>query len=164
MEHRYFISDDLDEVEDLQNELLQSGFSNTQVHVLSEDETGLAKHHLLSINSLSKTDVLHSTLLACIPGSAAALAAILIPYNLGAVNEVGWGALIMLAIITFAFFTWEGGLWGIQQINSRFSEFESQINAGNHIMIVDYQNKQTPALNSAAGHHPSILMASRNYP
>lgn len=156
MLRQYFICNDLDELEDAQNELMQAGLKNHQVHVLSDDKCGITEHHLRGINDFSKTDIIRSTLNGTIIGLFLSTASLFIPYIFGLTTSIGWPPFIFIAAAALFFSTWEGGLWGIQEINNCFNRFEHQIHSGKHLMIIDGSNKQTYCINAMAEHHPSF--------
>ncbi|NRB38326.1 MAG: hypothetical protein HRU20_07630 [Pseudomonadales bacterium] len=157
MERQYFISNDLDELEDAQQELLKSGLNDEQVHVLSDDEAGVDEHHMHGVNAFSKTDIIQSTIRGALIGVVFSAMSLLVPYMFGLIGDIGWTPFLFLAIIALGFSTWEGGLWGIQEFNTRFSRFESQIHDGKHLMIIDIDDNQRNAVNVMASHHPKLM-------
>ena len=156
MKRRYFICDDLDELEDAQNELFEAGVQDHQVHVLSDDEKGLHEHHMHGVNAFSKTDIIQSTLRGATIGVCFSALALLIPYMMGLIADIGWTPFFLLAIIALGFSTWEGSLWGIQEFNAQFRKLEAQIHHGQHLMIIDIHEKQQNAVNRMASHHPQL--------
>ena len=156
MKRQYFICDDLDELEVAQNELFDAGVLDHQVHILSDDEKGLHEHHMHGVNAFSKTDIIQSTLRGAIIGIGLSALTLLIPYMLGLITDIGWTPFLLLAILALAFSTWEGSLWGIQEFNSQFKKLEAQIHHGQHLMIVDINDKQQNIINLMAGHHPKL--------
>ena len=66
----YFISDDLDDLDLLEDQLESRGVDNPQIHVLSNDDPGVANHvHLHAVQSLLKNDVIHSAEIGAVAGS-----------------------------------------------------------------------------------------------
>jgi hypothetical protein len=61
MERHYYLSDDLDDLEAVENELEAAGISTPQIHVLSENDSEVENHHLHEVDSFTKSDVVHST-------------------------------------------------------------------------------------------------------
>ena len=61
MKRYYYISDDLNDLESIERELEDKGFSTPQIHVLSENDAEVEKHHLHAIEAVLKQDVVHST-------------------------------------------------------------------------------------------------------
>lgn len=158
MTRYFFVSDDLDELEKLEEELESTELVTPQIHLLTLDEGGAANHrHLHEVTALMKTNVLHSMLY----GAAVGLVASLIV--LGVAHLAGWtqtaaGRLpfVFLAVIVLGFFTWEGGLWGIDTPNQSFRRFEEAIKSGRHLFFVDVL--------PGKGHRKILEKAVRKYP
>ena len=142
MKRFYFISDDLDDLERLEAELEDNGLQEPQIHVLSEDDAELARHRLNEVHSFMKTDVVHSAIRGAVLGLVAAFLALAVANLSGLPEAVGWAPFVFLAIVLLGFFTWEGGLFGIQETNSQFRRFEADLKHGRHIFIVDINPEQ----------------------
>jgi hypothetical protein len=57
----YFINDNLDDLEVLEEELEARNVETSQIHVLSLDDRGTESHvHIHDVTSLMKRDVIHS--------------------------------------------------------------------------------------------------------
>ena len=73
MHRHYMISDDLDDLERLEEQLEAAGISTPQIHVLSNADAELAKHaHLHEVQSFMKSDLVHSTTRGAMIGVPAA--------------------------------------------------------------------------------------------
>ena len=55
----YYIADDLDELEQIEQELESAGIKESHIHVLSESAADVENHHLHMVNSLQQQDVVH---------------------------------------------------------------------------------------------------------
>ena len=53
MKRHYFISDDLDDLERIEEELEQRGINTPQIHVLSKDDAAVENIHIYIISNLS---------------------------------------------------------------------------------------------------------------
>lgn len=161
MKRRFFISDDLDELEHLEEELENAGMIRPQIHVLTLDDTGLERHHHLNaVVSVMKRDVVHSTLVGAGLGVAAAIIVLLVSYAAGwTETAAGWVPFIFLAIIMLGFFTWEGGLRGMEEPNVHFRNFENVLNEGRHVLFVDLDPGQEHILDEIVGKHPKLQQA-----
>ena len=64
MERYYYLSDNLDDLKKVENELQGHGIESLQLHVLSQDsgkiQADLEYHNLHSVNSIMKKDLMHS--------------------------------------------------------------------------------------------------------
>jgi len=101
----YFISDDLDDLELLEEQLESSGVENPQIHVLSNDDLGVANHvHLHAVQALLKNDAIHSGEIGAAVGLIGATLTLCIAYLTGLTElAVGWVPFIFLAIVIFGF-------------------------------------------------------------
>ena len=68
MLRHYYISDDLNDLKAVEQELEENGVSTPQMHVLSENDAALEKHHLHAIEAVLKQDVVHSTEIGAVVG------------------------------------------------------------------------------------------------
>lgn len=60
MNRHYYISDNLNDLENVEYELEASGINSEQIHVLSEKVADVEEHHLHEISSLMEQDAVHS--------------------------------------------------------------------------------------------------------
>lgn len=160
MLRHYYISDDLDDLEVIEQELEGKGLTTPQIHVLSEDDAAVEKHHLHAIESVLKQDVVHSTELGAVVGLFAAGLVLAVAYFMEwHTSAVGWLPFVFLAVVLLGFCTWEGGLIGIQIPNYQFKRFQKLLKEGNHVFFVDVDNEQESALTEVVEHHPRLKLA-----
>lgn len=159
MKRHYFISDDLSVVATVERDLLSAGVAAERIHVLSLDDADAEQHQLHDVQSLMKKDVVHSAEIGALVGLAAATAAIAIGQFSGLVATVGWVPFICLAIVLLGFFTWEGGLIGIQMPNARFRRFEAALRAGAHVFFVDVSSAEEAAMLKVLSAYPQLRPA-----
>ena len=60
MKRFYYISDDLDDLEQIEHDLEAGGIARPQIYLLSNDDVGLDNHDVNRVASFLKTDVIHS--------------------------------------------------------------------------------------------------------
>jgi len=159
MKRHYFIADDLGVAAAVEQELTSQGIAAEKMHVLSLDDAGAERRHLHDVQSLMKRDVIHSTEIGALVGLAASIVAIVAAQLSGLADKVGWVPFVFLAIVVLGFFTWEGGLIGIQLPNSRFRRFESALRAGKHVIFVDVDPAEEPRLLEVASSHAHLRAA-----
>jgi hypothetical protein len=161
LKRHFFVSDDLDDLEALEDDLEKAGLIKPQIHVLSLDDTSVESHRRLhDVSSLMKKDLINSTTKGAIIGIAAAALALIIPYYAGWTEAAaGWVPFIFLSIVLLGFSTWEGGLVGIQRSNSNFKRFEEDLRAGRHVFFVDLDARQEAVLEQALKSHSSARRA-----
>jgi len=156
MKRHYYISNDLDDLEIIEKELEKNGVSTPQIHVLSEDDSGVQSHHLHQVEAVLKKDVVHGTELGAVVGAIAATA-ILIAAGLSGLTETyTWVPPIFLAVIVLGFCTWEGGLIGIQEPHTDFRRFREDLEQGRHILFIDVDPEQEKILRDVVSEHPKL--------
>jgi len=160
MKRHYYISDDLDDLEQVEHDLEDKGFGLPQLHVLSEDDAGVHQHNLHEVEAVLKKDVVHGTEVGAVIGMIAAALVLALAYFTGLTQTTaGWVPFIFLAIVVLGFCTWEGGLFGIQEPNSEFKRFEEDLHHGRHIFFVDAEDTQEPMLKEVERAHPKLQPA-----
>jgi len=160
MNRHYYISDDLDDLEQIERELEDRGVSTPQIHVLSEDTAGVQKHHLHEVPDFMKKDVVRSTSVAAIFGAIAAVVVLLVAHFLGWAESWGWTPFVFLAVVVLGFITWEGGMWGIQEPNAHFRRFQGALKEGKHILYVEVKKgEQEDVLKAVVNRHPRLRAA-----
>ena len=69
MKRHYYISDDLDDLDHIEEALEKAGVSTPQMHVLSRDDAGVALHeHLHPVEAVLKKDVVRGTEIGAVIG------------------------------------------------------------------------------------------------
>ncbi len=160
MKRHYYISDDLDDLDDIERELEATGFYKPQIHVLSKDDTGVDQHeHLHNIEAVFKMDVVHGTVVGAITGAVAAVAVITVAQVSGWPATYTWVPFMFLAVVMFGFCTWFGGFYGIQAPHRDFKRFASHLEQGKHIFIVDVDPEQENALEKVIASHTRLELA-----
>jgi len=154
----YFISEDLDDLEYLEEQLEAVGIDSPQIHVLTHDHTGVADHHHLhEVGSLLETDVIHSWEVGAVVGVIGALLVLAFGYFSGLTEAAsGWVPFIFLAIVVLGFCTWEGGFVGFQQKNHHYQRFQDALDEGKHVFFVDVLPEQEGDLEKKVKEHPSL--------
>ena len=160
MKRHFYISNDLDDLDKIEDELEHRGVHKPQIHVFSKDETGVETHdHLHNIESVFKNDVVHSTIAGAWTGiGISALVMIVVSYTNWPASY-SWVPFIFLAIVLLGFCTWVGGLIGIQKPHHDFRRFERQLREGKHVFIVDVDPEQEDILGGVEEKHPGLQLA-----
>jgi len=156
MKRYFFIEDDLDDLELIERQLLSSGMLRPQIHVLSQDDAGVSEHHLNEVHALLRQDIIHSGEIGALIGLVVSAVSILLAYFSGLPESIGWMPFAMLSIVLLGFFTWEGGLFGIQVPNSQFRRFEDALRAGKHLLLVDVDRGQEYIMQQVLSAHPHV--------
>ncbi|MDA7086588.1 magnesium transporter [Pseudomonas sp. SA3-5] len=160
MNRHYYTSDNLDDLETVEQELEAKGISTEQIHVLSEKDADVEQHHLHDVPSFMKQDVVHSGEIGAVVGVVLAVLVLGGAYLLGwTATAAGWVPFIFLAIVLFGFCTWEGGFFGIQVPNAHFRRFRKNLQEGKHVFFVDVEPEQEAVLEQVVNHHPRLQVA-----
>jgi len=160
MIRHYYVSDDLEDLANVEKELASAGLTAPQIHVLSEQDAGVQNHNLHEVESVLKQDVVHSTEVGAIFGIAGAMATLVISYFMGlTTSAAGWVPSIFLSIVVLGFCTWEGGFIGIQSTNINFKQFQEALKKGQHILFVDALPHQEVSINNVVKTHRHLQNA-----
>jgi hypothetical protein len=159
MKRYYFIGKNLDDFESIERALEARGIVVPQIHVLSQDDAGVKDHHLNEVHSVLKKDVIHSGEIGALIGLAVSFFSIAVAYLCDLQDVVGWVPFVLFSLILLGFFTWEGGLFGIQVPNSRFRQFEEALRSDKHVFFVDVQPEQETVLQQVVAAHPQVEQA-----
>ncbi len=159
MQRHYFVSEDLDELAFVEKELEASGVETPQIHILSEQDAELERHHLPDIDSLSKKNIVRSAEFGAVIGVCLAALVLISAYYTGVVAVITWLPFVFLAVVILGFCTWEGGLFGIHEMSEEFKRFEPELAQGKHVLMVDVDEQQTSLLERIVGFHPRLHSA-----
>lgn len=156
MQRYYYVSADLDELEMVENELESAGLPTEQIHVLTQNDLDAAHHHIHAVTSFMKNDVVHSSLVGAVIGVIAAVLVLVVAWLTGWPETLTWAPFVFLAIVLLGFCTWEGGLYGIQEPNHHFRNFQKILDHGKHILFVDVDPDQRDILREVCKSHPRL--------
>ncbi|MFL0811001.1 MAG: NAD/FAD-utilizing enzyme [Agarilytica sp.] len=159
MKRHYYVGDDLQDLKKLESELESAGLDCEQIHVLSNDDADVEALGLPAVDSFSKKDVLKSGFMGFGLGIIGAGAIMFFFMQSGLSEDFTMAPALFLALGTLGFFTWEGGLWGIQKGNSEFERFEDDLAHHKHVFFVDVKPSQEKLLDHVLTFHPQVSSA-----
>jgi hypothetical protein len=159
MKRHFYISDDLDDLVILEQELDNAGVEKPQFHVLSNNDAGLDTHHLHAVEAVLKSDVVYKTELGFCVGIVAATVILAFANYSGVAEIYTWVPFIFLSIVLLGFCTWEGGFIGTQETHHDFARFKETLDVGKHIFFVDVTAAQEDALQAIVSLHPTMIAA-----
>ena len=160
MKRHFYVSEDLDDLDRIEDELEQRGLHAPQIHVFSRDDSGIDQHdHLHNVESVFKKDVVHGTIVGTWIGAALAVLVLLVAITTAWHETYTWMPFVFLAIVLLGFGAWSGGLYGIQVPHRDFKRFESQLRSGKHVFIVDVDPAQEVSLQRVVSQHPGLQLA-----
>lgn len=159
MKRHYYLSDDLDDLQQIERDLEQAGITAPQIHVLSLDDAGVEAHSLHNVEAVLRKDVVRGTELGAVVGVIGAALILAAAHVSGIAQTYTWVPAIFLAVVVLGFCTWEGGLIGIQEPHTDFRRFQDELEAGRHLLFVDIDQAQQAALDSVVDAHPGLRRA-----
>lgn len=164
MKRHYFVTKDLQDLEQVETELEHAGISAEHVHVLTDDTAGAATHHLHPVNDFMKRDVVHSAIIGASLGLMLVMFVLILVSISGLAAHTGWAPFVLLCIVLMGFSTWEGGLMGIQRPNHELQRFMGSIRKGRHVLLVDVNEQQESTLTGVIANHPALRQAHDGIP
>ena len=160
MVRHYFVSSNIDELEQVELELENSGIEGTQIHVLSNNDLEVENHNLHPVEQFFKRDIIHSMETGLITGCILSSVSLIIPYLMSWTDsQAGWLPFVFLSVLILGFCTWEGGFIGIQKINDKFKRFEKDLAQGKHVLLVDIEEEQDSNCTMICHNHSSLIDA-----
>lgn len=160
MKRHYFISDSLDDLDRIEDELEHRGVATPQIHVLSKDDAGVETHkHLHNIEAVFKQDVVNGTMLGAALGLIAAALVIVVAYLTKLPETYTWMPFYFLSVVMFGFITWSGGFYGIQTPHKDFRRFQKDLDSGKHVFIVDVDPTQEDLVKQMQRDHSNLVDA-----
>jgi hypothetical protein len=160
MKRHYYISDDLDDLEHVEEELEAAGLTTPQIHVLSHDDAAVAHHpHLNPVEAVLKKNVVYGTEMGAVVGVIGAVLVLVVAQISGWTANVTWVPFLFLSVVVLGFCTWQGGLIGIQEPHQDFKRFQDVLTTGKHVFFVDVDESQETVLSRVVGDHPRLEIA-----
>lgn len=161
MLRHYFISNSLDDLEVLEEQLEAAGVATPQIHVLSRNDAEVENHHHLhAVQSFMRRDIVRTTERGAVVGLCAFVLVLSVAYLAGwTETAAGWMPFIFLAVALLGFSAWVGGLLGIEKPNHNFIRFEQALNDGKHVFFVDLEPDQEAVLEKLLKSHPQVELA-----
>ncbi len=156
MLHTYLISDSLDEIEQVHDELVEQGIPDIHQHVLSDDDAGVTEHHLRSVNPFNKTDIVRCTIMGAVLGFLISFSLLSMPFLFDVTTPIGAVPFVFGALVFLGLFTWEGGLIGLHKVNHHYQKIDKDIHNGKHLLIVDHGQEEFTSLNKVIAKHSAL--------
>lgn len=161
MNHLYYLSDSLDELEVVHDELMDCGLRDRDIHILSEADVEVERHHIRPVSRLERTGMLAYMLRGAMIGALLAVLMIAVADGFGLNNALVLGAPVMMgAIAIFGFCVWEAGLLGLHRRNHKFDTVQAALSFGEHLLILDYSARHQRFVERVLRNHPRICPVS----
>ena len=160
MKRHYYISDDLDDLEIVERDLESAGVTTPQIHVLSEDDSGVESHHLHNVEAVLKKDVVHGTELGAVVGAIARCRNFTPAAWLSGLTETyTWVPAIFSPSSYSAFAPGKAASSAYRNPHSTFAASRSDLEQGKHILFVDVDPEQESILRQVVARHPKLVGA-----
>ncbi len=156
MLRHYFLDEDLDDLEAVSSELQAAGIAAEQIYVLTDSDDEVDRRNFNYVWSVLRKDTVRSAIIGSVIGVCLAVLVLAGAWASGIAASYTWTPFVFLAVIVLGFCTWEGGLWGIQEPHHEFKQFQSELENGRHLLLVEASNAQSQALESVCQSHPRL--------
>jgi len=156
MRRLYFLIPTIDSAKTIVDELLLARIEERHIHIAAKDHHALTEAHLPEANLLQESDFVPAVERGLAIGGAtgvlAGVAAVTIP---GAALALGGGAILGIGLAGAGVGAWMSGMIGVSVPSSRLKEFESAIEEGNLLMMVDVPKARLEEITELVkSHHP----------
>jgi hypothetical protein len=141
----------------IRDELLLARIEDSHLHVLAKDGIPLSGLHEASI--LQKTDFVHGAEIGlAIGGGIGIVAGVVAIFFPPAGVDLQLVTILVTALIGAAFGAWVSSMVASSVPNSRLRTFESAIEAGRILMMVDVPSSRVDEIRKlVASHHPEAM-------
>lgn len=143
MKRLYYLSNNIDVVEKLSDELHAKGLTDWNFHVMGKDKANMIRHHLHTTSLLHELDIIRSGERGVLVGFVVGL---LLTCYVALVTPFGASMNLLAQIASVVLFSmfgaWLGGLVGVQNENYKIRRFHSAIDNGEFLIMVDVTHKQ----------------------
>ena len=156
MRRLYFLLPNVESAKTIVDELLLARIEERHIHIAAADHHALIDANLPEANLLQESDFIPAVERGVGIGGAtgilAGIAAVALP---GVGLALGGGAILGIGLAGAGLGAWVSGMIGISAPSSRLTEFESAIEKGSLLMMVDVpKNKVDDITKLVKQHHP----------
>ena len=152
MRRLYFLLPDLDVTHKVVDELLLARVEERHIHVIAKEGTPLKD--LPEASLIQKSDFVPAVERGVAMGGATGIAAGLVAIALPGVVIAG-GALLAMGLAGAGMGAWLGGMIGMDVENTHIKQFESAIQAGQILVLVDVPKDRVDDIQSSVKKHHS---------
>jgi len=138
MRRLYFLVPDIKSASAIVDELLLARIEERKIHIAAKDHHALHEAHLPEANLLQETDFIPAVEKGLSVGGGTGILAGLVAMTFPPAGLiVGGGAVLGLGLLGAGFGAWVSGMIGINVENTQLKEFETAINEGQLLLMVD---------------------------
>ena len=166
MKRLYYLTNSLESVSGISEDLHNQGIDDWHIHVLSRNEAGLYHRQVHSSNIFQENDVIHSGEIGAILGGAIGLLfVIFIEFWTPFGAPMPLPILILAAGVFTLFGTWSGGLAGVTRENYKIARFHDDLEKGKHLIMIDVSKRQEQTVRyHLEKYHSDAVMAGEDTP
>lgn len=160
MKRLYFLIPSVEAAINIVEELRTAGIPDQDIYVVGKDHHRLQMAHLHEAGILQTTGLLYALKRgALIGGLLGIIVAVLLLVFIPEVFQIGMGIFIALGLFGIALGAWASTLIGTSTPNPRVWKFESDINEGKLLMLIDVpKQRETEIVSLIKIHHPEALV------
>ncbi len=159
MKRFYYLTSEIESVENISRDLHNEGITDWNFHVLSKDEAGLYQRRINSATPWQELDIVHTALRGTLIGTALGLVGGLAVMFF---TNFGMTSVFLLVVVGALFGTWAGGFVGISHENYKIARFHDDIEAGKYLVLVDvHPDEQHRVQKIMASKHPEAVAAGQ---
>jgi len=156
MRRLYFLVPGIDSAKLIVDDLLLARVEARHIHIVAKDHHPLTEANLPEASLLQESDFVPAVERGLAIGGAtgiiAGLAAVTFP---PAGLVLGGGAILGIGLAGAGLGAWASGMIGVSAPNSQLKQFESAVEAGELLMIVDVPKAKVDDITALVkGHHP----------
>lgn len=156
MNRYYFITNDMDDLANVEQELEQQGVLKEQMHVLPYNDAVAEERGLESVDSIFRKDILRTLAVGFGIGCAVAALMLTVAFFVGVESTQAWLMLGFIALMIVGVCTWEGGLAGVHWPQHQFRRFGRDLKRGFSVFFVDVDEGQEQTLVTTAKQHKQL--------
>lgn len=143
----YYLTPTLDSTVAISRALERKGVGYEQMHVLSKNEDGLARHKVHTASPLETYDIIHMGEQGALIGFLAGFVFVVVlklfnPFDI----EISYWILAAIWAFITLHGAWSGGIGGTQARNYKIKPYLSDIENGNYLILVDVTEDQRTAV------------------
>ncbi|WP_281645487.1 hypothetical protein [Parendozoicomonas sp. Alg238-R29] len=142
MKQHHYMFDSLDDLQRACCDLEDIGVAHESLHVVHKNRASVEKRYLNGVGELEETDLIHTGLRGFLFGVIASTFSGLLTWNWFGTHELGGVITGFVCFVTLGFFTWVGGLVGINHDNWRLSPYHDMLDHGKGLLLVDLWPQQ----------------------
>ena len=158
MKRIHYLAPTLESVEEISNDLHESGVTDWRFHIISKNEAGLYTHKLHSANILYRSDLIRFMERGLIIGGFLA-ACIILPLAASGLVNLPTGIWLAIGLFCTVAGAWMGGFGGITAENYKIRQYHKQIEAGTYLVMIDVKKQDVEAMEqSMAKNHPEAQL------